>query len=379
MTDNRGPLPVSVYCDWQWWERHFQQAHGRPEVMDYDWLDETYLLRQRFLYESFGQYGLGAADPTLDPSFLGLVLPYHELIVPILLGVQVTLKEVGGYGWHNLTELQLRALQPVDIADTPLADHLRSEREDRLARYGVAPQMIDLGSVSNNAFVLRGPTFYEDLMLDIGLAEHYMEAITETMCLAYRFISDLFGPIDGFPIANCNVTMMSPDLYVRMIRKHDTRCVDYAASLTGKPHACDLHHCDVPVETFAYAYSGVPGLRSLQASYLSDIEAVCRALPGVSFSAMVSPVDLLAKPAWQVDEDIDRCVACGASDLAIWNIDPEFAPSQMSELFGRIKVIANRHQRNAVFAIIPFSWEELDWEFPRYRLEWDNCTYRRNP
>lgn len=47
-----------------------------------------------------------------------------------------------------------------------------------------------------------------------NLAANYLKAVTDTMCHAYKVVSDLFGPIDGFPIGNRNVTMISPDLYV---------------------------------------------------------------------------------------------------------------------------------------------------------------------
>jgi hypothetical protein len=37
-------------------------------------------------------------------------------------------------------------------------------------------------------------------------------------------------------------------------------------------------------------------------------------------------------------------------------------------LFSRIEDIAFKFQRKASFWVIPFTWEELDWEFPDYRL-----------
>ena len=111
----------------------------------------------------------------------------------------------------------------------------------------------------------------------------------------------------------------------------------------------------------------IPGLRSLQGSHLSDIATIRQALPGVSFSAMVNPLDLLHKPAAQVDGDLARCVAAGAHDLAIWNIDPAYGPRETGDLFQRIGDVAARYGRGAVFSVIPITWEELGWEFPRYQ------------
>ncbi len=340
---------------------------GRPEVIDPDWLDATYLGRQRFLHSVFGQFGVGCADPSLDTAFLSKVMPFHTMIVAVALGMDTVVKEVGGYQWRSLSEEQLKVLKPVDIANTWLADLLARERSKKLSRYGTATQMIDLASVSNNAFMLRGQEFYVDLIASKRFAKHYLDVICETMCMAYRFISDLFGPIDGFPLANCNVTMMSPELYVEMVREYDIRCVEYAARLTKKPPCCDLHHCNAKTGPFAEAYSAIPGLRSLQGSYLSDIRRIRRRLAHVSFSAMVNPVDILTKPAEELDKELDDCLANKPHDLAIWDIDPDCTPSEIQDLFRRLELIASRHGRKPVFCVIPITWEELDWEFPIYR------------
>jgi len=360
------PLPVSLYFVWQWWEKHYQAAIGRPDVEDFDWLDATYIDRQKWLHEWFGDFGLGSASPVLELDFVSMILPYHTMIVPVVLGLETGIQEVGGYCWKNMSEQQMRSLVPTDIADTFVADLIYKERQKRIDRYGIGQGMLDLASVSNNGFTLRGPEFYIDLLAEPDFAQDYMHTITETMCLAYKFVSELFGPIEGFPIGNCNVVMMSPELYVDQVRDFDIRCVNYAAEFTGKPACCGLHHCNVPTEPFAQAYSAIPGLRSLQGSHLSDIPEIHSVLPDVKFSAMVNPVDLINKPEGQVRAEIEKCVANGASDLAIWDIDPVCGPKQISRLLGMISEISENYDRQVQFSVIPMSWEELDWEFQIY-------------
>ncbi len=41
---------------------------------------------------------------------------------------------------------------------------------------------------------------------------------------------------------------------------------------------------------------------------------------------MVNPVDLITKSPEQVNEQLERYIADGADDLAIWYIDPAFGP-----------------------------------------------------
>ena len=90
-------LPVSIYMVWQRWEKYYQSRHGRRDRVELDWLDETWIGRQRFLFEHFGDLGIGDCDPSLDRSFLSKVMPFHTMIVAVALGVEVTIQDVGGY------------------------------------------------------------------------------------------------------------------------------------------------------------------------------------------------------------------------------------------------------------------------------------------
>ena len=97
MKNGSKKLPVSLYCVWQWWDKHYQNAHGRPDTIDMDWLDKTYLGRQKFLFDHLGEFGLGSAAGELDRSFLSLILPYHTMIVAVILGMETKLQDAGGH------------------------------------------------------------------------------------------------------------------------------------------------------------------------------------------------------------------------------------------------------------------------------------------
>lgn len=367
------PLPISIYCVWQWWERHYQAAHGRPERIDFDWLDATWLGRQRRLHEWFGALGLGQAAPILDPGFVSMLLPYHIMLVPVVLGMPVTIKDIGGWQNHPLDEAQVARLAPVDLANSPVGELLLEEKAKRLARYGSATQMIDLGSPANNAFSLRGAEFYLDLLADPPLARHYLEVITETMVMAYRFVAAHFGRLETVSLGNCNVTMISPAVYADMVRPYDIRFITDAAASQGVAPRCELHHCNVPTEPFVDAYRPLPGLRLLQGSVWSDVRAIHTGLPEVEFSGMINPVELLARPPAELLADLDRALEAGMHDLALWDVDPGVTPAQLAEFLHGLAQLARRHGREAQFAFIPISWEEMDWEFPRYHA---NPLYR---
>ena len=362
------PLSVSLYCVWQWWEKYYQAEHGRPDAVEFDWLDEMYLGRQRRLHEWFGDLGLGQSEPVLDAGFVSLLLPYHTMIVPVILGMTATIQQNGGWQNHPLTEVRLAELEPIDLAQSLVGDRLLAERERRVVRYGRCAQMIDLASPSNNAFTLRGTDFYLDLLADPPLVRHYLGVITETMLMAYRFVGKHFGPLVSVPLGNCNATMMSPAVYAASVRPHDIRFVEQAAVSQGAEPRCDLHHCNVPTESFADVYRAIPGLRSLQGSVRSDIRAIHKALPGVTFSGMINPVDLQQRSHAELLADIERALECGVNDLALWDVDPCVSPGQLGVFLRALARLARRQGRNPQFSFIPMTWEELDWEFPQYHV-----------
>jgi hypothetical protein len=361
------PLPISLYCVWQWWEEHYQESHGRPDCIDFSWLDETYLGRQVRLFEWFGDLAIGSPSPDLDTGFVSRLLPYHTMIVPVALGMSATIQEVGGWQNHPLDSQAAADLAPVDLADSAVGELLLTEREIRLRRYGRATQMVDLASPSNNAFSLRGTDFYLDLLADPALARHYLEVVTETMVMAYRFLAAHFGRCESVPLGNCNAVMMSPEVYAETVRPFDMRFIEESAASQEVPPCCDLHHCSVPTEPFADAYRAIPGLRSLQGLVSSDISAIHAALPGVSFSGMISPVDMLTRALPELLDDVDRALDAGVNDLVLWDVDPTIAPARLGEFLRDLSRLARKHEREPQFSFIPITWEELDWEFPRYR------------
>ena len=66
---------------------------------------------------------------------------------------------------------------------------------------------------------------------------------------------------------------------------------------------------------------------------------------------------------------MERAVYAGVNDLALWDVDPTVTPAQLGEFLLSLPMAARRHGREPVFSFIPITWEELDWEFPRYSQE----------
>jgi hypothetical protein len=64
--------------------------------------------------------------------------------------------------------------------------------------------------------------------------------------------------------------------------------------------------------------------------------------------------------------DFDRALENEVNDLALWDVDPAVTPAQLGNFLQELALHAGRHDRNPRFSFIPITWEEMDWEFPRF-------------
>lgn len=358
------PLPVSLYFTPEWWDARYHTQAPRPDRPSAAALETLYLGRQRFLFETFGAWGLGAAQPAPGPGQLATVIRYGFDLVPVLLGARLDVADAWGFFPRGRTLAELRGLQPVDVAETPEGEWLAAEQARLVQRYGGCAHGVDIGSVTNNAFRLLGQEVYTEALADPAGLSALFEVILDTERHLHRFLTRLFGPQDPVPVSNCNVSLLGPATYERLVLPFDIRQGQFAAEVSGTLPRAAVHHCDVKADAFLGAYARFPGLASLQASFASDIAAARAALPGATFSAIVSPLalngDLEALRA-----TCERAVAGGASDFAIWNVDAATSPARVSEVLEILHQVAT--DRGIAPAALPLCWEELEWAHGRYR------------
>ena len=321
-------MPVSLYWVAEWWDRHYHGASPRPTVPSQSALEAMYLGRLRFLFDEFNQFGIGQEKPRLGAGQIATVIRYGFDLVPVLLGTQVDYGQAWGFFARPRPLDEVRGLTPVDIRNHPEGEWIVRHKERLVELYGGASHCLDVGSVMNNAFRILGQNIYADLLDRPAEVRSLFEAILPTMRALYELLDDLFGNMDPVPISDCNVTMMGPALYEQSVREFDARQNDRR----GVAPRAALHHCDVPIDRFLESYAGLPGVASLQASFESDVAAVKTRLPDCAFSAMISPRVLLRDLA-ALRTKLDRAVASGADDLAVWNIDPATDPDRLRQIF----------------------------------------------
>jgi hypothetical protein len=359
-------LPASFYFSPEWWDRHYHVSHPRPAASSEAALEAIYLGRLRYLFGEFGRWGLGAERPELGPGQIATVIRYGFDLVPVLLGTRLDFADAWGFYPRFRSLDEMRELRPVDIAHTPEADWLTAEKERLVRRYGGCTHCLDLGSVTNNAFRMLGQDVYAEALADPEGLSALFEVILETERHFHRFLTGLFGSQDPVPVSNCNVSLLGPATYERVVLPFDIRQSRFAAEIAGVPVRCALHHCDVKADRFLSGYAKIPGLASLQASFSSDIVAARAALPGTAFSALVSPMALNGGLD-SLHAVCARAVTAGAADFAVWNVDADTPPPRIRELLDMLDGMASAEGRILRPSAMPLCWEELEWAHGRYR------------
>lgn len=358
-------LPVSIYFMWEWWDAYYHNSIPRPATPSDDALDAMYLGRQRFLFDKFDGFALGHDHPVMDGFQVNSVVRWGFDLVPVLLGVTLECIEAGGWNPRPLDDAQAWQLQPVDIQEHPEGEWLAREIARKRARYGSVAHCIDLGSVMNNAFRLRGQEIYLDLLLQPELAQHLFEVILATERSLYGFLQEHFPTSDPVPVSNCNVTLLSPQVYLEQVLPFDIRQSQFVTEFTGAPASAAVHHCDVQADPFLAAYAQLPGLASLQASIATDIAQFKTYCPTATFSAMLNP-GMLADTSC-VQRHLRKALMTGVHDLCLWNIDPTVSPAHLATLLQMIRTTCGEFNCEPLFTALPFCWDELEWAFPRYQ------------
>jgi len=366
-------IPITLTFMSRWWEQHFYSSFERPAAASDDELERVSLQRQRFLFEHFGDFGIGEEHPVNDGKHVNVIMKWCVDFIPYLLGVKLRCQEEGFWSAEPLTHEEIRELKPVDIASLPFVEWILKRKETLIKRYGKAEtgQLVE-GSI-NAALRIRGNELYCDLMTEKGFVRDLLDVITQTVIQTYRFFAREFELREIF-LANCTNAHIGPELYEEIALQNDIRIAEETRSLFDKDRYVYVHNCDSKADKFIGLYSRVSGLAKLDGSDNSDVELAKMTVKDIHFVAFVNPTALQQTPA-QLHERINAVLRNGADELLIANIDSVTEVSRVRQLLTVITDCCREMRINPVLSVIPFTEDEYDWSFPRYQGKRINhCT-----
>jgi hypothetical protein len=349
-----------------WWAVHYHSSSPMPELASDEALERICLGRQRFLFEKFGEYGLGEAFPRPENQPLNVIMKWCVDFIPYLLGIELTCIEAGFWQARPISAQEAKKLKPADISGLPFAEWIYARKQKLIERYGSAKigQLVE-GSV-NAACRIRGEDFYCDLLLDRGLAEHLLSVVTETVIHTYQFFAREFNLEEIF-LANCSNQHIGADLYAQNCLKNDIRTTQALEGLFQEDRFCYLHHCDASADGLLEHYGKIPHIRKMDGSYKTDISKAKTLLPGALFTAFVNPGEVLSMGPDDIAARLAPPTAAGADELLFANIDPAVSPEKIKGIMSELQKKTQELGKEAVFSVVPITEDEYEWAFPAYQ------------
>lgn len=253
------------------------------------------------LFERFGELGLGEQTPEPRP-IVGSDLIACGYLFSQLAGCEVKFSPSGPPEvlCAHIDEKQIRALETVDVYDSPLWESYLRQISGLINDFGYIQQAINLQGVLNLALDLRGQQFFLDLYLDPDLARSLLRSCYRIIQQgASQLIKDsrtVSAGVTGitariekgnrlFVHSNCSVEMLSNEQYESFLLEYDNRL-----STQFQPYG--IHHCGSTTEHVVEGYSKVEALSFLEVGAGSNIQVVSARIPDAHLNLRYSPARL---------------------------------------------------------------------------------------
>lgn len=287
-----------------WWNKNYGIKFGKSYTFDFEYRSNIHRKMQKYLYQRFGDIGLGDDNPEPGPldDPEGLFFPpFANALIPALFGAQVKLPE-DNFPWEvpmRLGDEDIRNLKVPDIYNSyPIAPLIRQWDEIR-KRYGRETSSIWNLGVQNIAFKLRGEQLFIDYYENPELAHRLFEIIRETIAQLALLLMERHGETPlRLVIANCTVDFISPEIYSRFLYKHDHRLSEEFPSF-------GIHHCGV-VDRMIDQYALHDNVSYIQVGWQSNLRKVCDTFPKASISYIFSAKRLMSASREDLVEDVRR-------------------------------------------------------------------------
>jgi len=279
-----GRVPeVNVTFSEQWWH-----ARGGFDFSAEQWQDpilrtERDMAMRRWLYEQFGDVGLGEPDPGPKPT----IEAYGHRFVPALFGCEIRYarNQAPCEVPLHLSLEEMAHLRAPDLETSPVIRKARRDGETLRARYGTCDGAIMWGGPLNAGLSVVGQELLSALALAPGAARHVLFTIAELLLRLHDEVCaaispELYDPAERkLALGNCPVIMVSPETYRHQVLPAD-RWLRAHSTTFG------MHHCAV-ITKYLPAYQELAPLNWVQPGWGSDLAAVRRTFPEATLSLLM--------------------------------------------------------------------------------------------
>ena len=317
----------------RWFHKHLGVDFSERWHLDPHYRRESVIAMRRELNRRFPRLGLGGAEPD-DPSPT-LDGVYGANIVSGLFGIPMAyyVDNWPAATHAYLSEQDIAALEPPSLPDSPLMAQILGQMETIAREHGRIEGYLNWQGVLNNAYRLRGPELFVDVLANRGLAEHLFDVVAHTMIAGMRLVyarqaeSGVF--VQHATVSNCLVNMVSPEIYREMLLPRD-RLIASAFPAFG------VHNCAWNVDPYIADYATLQPLGYVDMGLDSNLARARMLCPETRRALMYAPKDLLHKSPEMLGKDLKRIAReLGPCDIVMADIDYE-TPDERVHLFAQL-------------------------------------------
>jgi hypothetical protein len=287
-----------------WFHRRCGVDFGERWHRDPYYRHDTLARMKAALCEAFpsaGQWDLNRHDDLATISGC-----YGICVIPAAFGLPVRFSPdrwpVPETGSH-LTTASIERLNADDVLRSPLVDDLFAQMETIAREWGVIHGYVNWQGVLNNAFHLRGPEIFIDLLERPDLARRLLSVVCDVMIQLVRRVQERQRrsgfSVDQCDVSNCTMNMVSPRMYREFLFEHDWRIAESFERF-------GVHTCNWDVTPYLDELRRLPKLGHLDMGMASDMRRVRRMFPDVRRAVLYSPVTLYDAPLADIRADVLR-------------------------------------------------------------------------
>ena len=285
------------------------------------------------LNRRFPALRLGGPDPDAVPATIDGI--HGALTVALMFGIGADYYVDNWPAAHHeyLGEQAIEELEVPDLPSVPVMAQILEQMDLIEREFGRIEGYLNWQGVLNNAFRIRGPEVFSDLMVNPDLARHLFDIITKTMIEGMRLVYERQAGT-GFVVrhatlSNCVVNMVSPDLYREHVFPWD-RTISESFEFFG------IHNCAWNVDPYIHDYSCIEKLGYVDMGITSDLALAKRLCPNARRAVMYTPTDLVNKTLDDLRLDLEHIRQhLSPCDIVMADIDAE-TPDERVIKFARL-------------------------------------------
>jgi hypothetical protein len=333
---------VWLYFMPAFFHKHLGVTYGEAYYFDPGTRAAVTRRESRLLYDLFGAFGVGEADPQPVPTIFiqPIDLMLHTQGAAWRFPADAPLESVGT-PWAGKSVAEIAAIDARETAHHPVMDRLLEQYREIEATYGAQADIFGVKSGTMNvhtpyttAHQLCGEELFVLLLTEPEEAQVIFAKVWELYQAIYaRAWAATGARATRLYLGDCSVSLLSAETYRTQVLPVNQR-------LARLYPAVGYHSCGKSTHLLA-DFAALPHLDAIQLGAGTDMAEAARRLPGIALQPLIDPVLMREGTPEVVHAEITALLHATASaptvNLCAWSFDSETPVENVRALYRAVE------------------------------------------